>query len=137
MKPDYSCTEDRLIEQNNALQATITLGINPGYFHNNDKNSDEEFYDEFQVVTEHYAKCTGVYIAFVIIPATCMYKQEWGCPKNGEKVYYLQATMNPKFNPDKAKWKQDVIDIIKFLKEHFMQSTVTITFTEAQVEYLV
>ena len=44
--------------------------------------------------------------------------------------------MNPVFDKDIEEWKQRVIDIINHLKEEFQQTTVTITFTEADVVYL-
>lgn len=118
-----------------AVQATIALGCNPGYFHNNVYKCSN-FYNDFQKITEEYAEQTGKYISFVVIPATVMYKKEWGCPESGENVFYLQAVMNPVFDKDIEEWKQRVIDIINHLKEEFQQTTVTITFTEADVVYL-
>lgn len=126
-----------MYEKYKGLTAEIALGYNKGYDHINRKMTEIQIaniIDSVELEAEEQ-EIISQYISFVITPAKCLYKQEWGCPSGGENVFVLKATANGKFVKNLDAWKVDVLAIITRLKERLQQSTVTVTFTEAEVYY--
>lgn len=111
-----------------------TIGINPGYFHNNEK------YVDFEHLLSHASDLiqeeTGIYVSWIVYPSKTIYKTEWGCPDGGEVTYSIESTANPNFAPDMDLWIDSATRIIKYLMKELEQSTITITINEVDFIYL-
>ena len=79
---------------------------------------------------------SGIYISAIINYSQSLYNTEWGCPIGGEPTYTLEGSRNPQFCKDDKAWKQSVRNVIKAVKEHFKQSTITLNFREVEQEYI-
>lgn len=112
----------------------FTIGITPGYFHNNE-NTNIDFIKLVDECSREVEKECGIYISFNILPTITLYKTEWGCPDGGEMTYILSAIRNPKFNNDSLMWKWACVNIVKKLKTALNQSSVTGEFDEVQLAY--
>lgn len=117
-----------------SCKATITIGINEGYNHNNETNLD--FNEYLQNFLKDNCQSIGNYIPFVAIPSKTIYSESWGCPEGGEDTYTLTATANPKFVPSIGTWKMQVIEYVKRLKAELKQSTVLIEFSDVDTVYI-
>ena len=76
----------------------------------------------------------GVYISSTIIPSITIYKNEWGCPKEGEYTYTLSGSCNPAFS-DAEKYKEALLVLAQELRKEFKQSTVLLEMYPAEVVY--
>ena len=117
---------------------TFTIGVTEGYFHNN-----EEYLDNSDVFVSLLKRCAsiieekyGIYISLNIMPSVTVYKEEWGCPHNGENTYTLSAIRNPVFHPDIELWRKAAVALVKLLKSKLKQSTVTAEFSKVDMLYL-
>ena len=114
----------------------FTLGTCPGYFHNNDGANIDVVSKKYIEIAERIYSTTGIFISAVVSTSKCLYHTEWGCPQNGEDTYTFQGIRNPSFCKDDSKWREAVLLIVTELKKEFKQSTVTIEFSEKDIEYL-
>lgn len=115
----------------------FTIGINPGYFHNNTAQENlVQFNNLYMKVAAEVLEQTGIYISAVSTESKCLYHREWGCPDGGEETFSVTATRNPKFCPDSNNWVNSVVEVVKRLKAELKQSTVTIEFSKVQILYL-
>lgn len=112
----------------------FTIGITPGYFHNNE-NTDIDFVKLVDKCAREVEEECSIYISFNIIPAITLYKTEWGCPEGGEMTYTLSAIRNLKFNKDSLMWRWACVNIAKKLKAELNQSSVTGEFEEVFLAY--
>lgn len=115
----------------NLMTCKAVIGINPGYFHNNENSCDDSFFmGYFQGLLEKYCKENDAHLSFVITPARVVYLSEYGCPPKGEEVYTLESTPDPEYvsvlNVDK--WVLHCKEFISQLAEGLGQSTVRIVF---------
>ena len=116
--------------------AKICLGINSGY--NNDKEPDNWYLIRTKIqdiLKEAEAEC-GTYVSFTMVPGHVIYKMQWGCKHGGKPVALLEATRNSTFNSDENEWRRAVQCVARKLKEQFKQSTLTVSFQEADVVYM-
>lgn len=121
------------------LKGTFVFGVNAGYFHNNDNDTDVNLSEVAEVVKSLAAglmKESGIYISGSLQPTRVLYASEWGCPEGGEQCYEFVATANPAFVADMATWQDAFVALAKAVKTSFKQSTVMIDFVEAQCLYL-
>lgn len=119
--------------------AKICLGINPGYSHENEIVADlpnHTITDRIQNALLTAEQECGIYVPFTVCAGVVLYKSDWGCPVGGEQSVLLEATRNPEFNPDEQEWKEAVLCAARALKFAFGQSTLTVTFQVAEIEYL-
>ena len=80
---------------------------------------------------------SGIYVSAIINYSHSLYNVYWGCPIGGEPTYTLEGSRNPQFCKDEEKWKQAVRNVVKSVKQHFKQSTITLNFREVEQEYIV
>ena len=79
---------------------------------------------------------SGIYVSCVINYSHSLYSTDWGCPIGGEPTYTLEGSRNPQFCKDSECWKNSVRNIVKAVKNHFNQSTVTLNFRIIEQEYI-
>ena len=77
-----------------------------------------------------------IYVSAVITPSNTVYREEWGCPKNGERTYKLECTRNPKFIEDKYKYIEMATKNIIELKEELNQCTVLLEYSDLDCMYI-
>lgn len=128
--PSYSSEEYTGI----TTSVKICMGICEGYDNKNEEVKDFEKY--LQNKLEKIAEDLGFYISFIIYETKTIYKKEWGCPDGGEKTYNLEATRNPVFNSDDTIWRDQVLQVIRILKNDLKQSTVTLQFIPVEIVYM-
>lgn len=78
----------------------------------------------------------GVYVSAVIVESKSVYNSEWGCPIGGEPTFTIEGSRNPEFCQNEEQWKDAVVEVVKLVKNHFNQSTVTLNFREVDQYYL-
>lgn len=110
----------------------ITIGINKGYYHNNESVID--FEADYQAIATDIYNQTGIYVSGVITPAKVVYNVEWGCPMDDEDVYIIKGVNNPQFT-EPNKYKDAVTKLIEKLATAFEQSTVTTTWSTVDMVY--
>lgn len=112
----------------------IIIGINPGYFHNNETNKNiEQIYSS---IAKKVYEETDIYISAVITKSKMIYNTEWGCPSDGEVVYTISGTRNPEFTKSKYLYKMAVYMIAEELTKILKQSTCTVTFQCVKLAYI-
>ena len=112
------------------------MGINSGYDLNAQRRlSVEEVIQRYRKVALDVEKKSGVYISAVIIPSRTIYKEEWGCPAEGEYTYTLSGSCNPAFS-DLKEYKEALLELTKGLRSEFKQSTLLVEIVPAEVHYI-
>lgn len=107
------------------------IGVYPGYHHDN--NGDDKFIKTVMDIADEYYKNTGVYVSFIVYPSRAIYKTEWGCPNNGEKVYTIETTPVPDRYVTRRqiqKYVEVAQRIIQDISIELKQETVRIDVTE-------
>ena len=119
----------------NSVKWTISLGVNSGY----DLSAQiripvEEIIQRYRKVALEVENMAGLYISAVIVPSRTIYKEEWGCPAEGEYTYTLSGSCNPAF-ADVEKYEQALLELVKKLRIEFGQSTLLLEMVPAEVYY--
>ena len=129
-------TDKLMVHQTDKL--TFTIGVTEGYFHNNEEYLDntDTFVSLLKTCASKIEEKYGVYISLNLMPSITVYKEEWGCPHNGENTYTISAIRNPQFNPDIPQWRKAAVALVKLLKSKLKQSTVTVEFSQVDMLYL-
>lgn len=118
-----------------SIEFECTVGVTEGYFHNNE-DSSLNFIKLLKQVCAEVENETGLYISFVVKPCKVVYKEEWGCPEDGEDVYVISAVYNPYFEDSPHMWLTSCGLIQEKLKILLNQSTITSVIRESEIRYL-
>jgi hypothetical protein len=117
-----------------------SLGVNPGYFHNNASALTETTVTEIvgQVWQEkalEYFNETQRHVGAVISPSKTVYKTEWGCPVGGEDTVLITGECNPAF--EKVEFYQEAVkEVLRRTAIELGQTTTQVTFQKAEFHYL-
>ena len=126
---------------NNTQQYEITIGFIPGYqpdinlsrLHNLKKDFNIEYFNNlYQQISRSNPIAT---VSGVIQKALVSYPTEWGCPENGEPVYKITCTRNPKFNPSESEFREAVLYNVEQLQKALKQSSVNVVEHQCDVYY--
>jgi hypothetical protein len=118
---------------------TITLGINPGYFHDNDLKPEQaitEMIKKWREIAYHVEQQAGFFVSAQIHQGKAIYEIERGCPQEGEDIFIIQGIRNPHKITDAEQWRKAVITICQKLKTHFNQKTAYLTFDITSFVYV-
>lgn len=124
---DYKCTKSK------TDKFEVVLGVNEGYFHNNENNVD--IFSLWSKYADEIEQKYGIYISALIKEIKVIYKSIWGCPKGGEIVYKISGERNNEFIKDNVKYKYAVEDLVELLAKELKQSTFTIVWSEVELNY--
>ena len=116
------------------IQFEAVIGVNEGYFHNNDKDAGTDFNALYQQLASDLYIETGVYISAVISSKRVVYHSAWGCPIGGEAVYSIVGTCNPEFC-NSADYKQVVMILLDRLATTLKQTTFTVVWQNVELNY--
>lgn len=120
---------------------TLTIGVTPGYGHQNEGAKDEAATlralceTGIRIANEIHAR-TDVFISFVLSPARVGYRHEWGCPEGGEFVVVFSGERNRAFNVDRFVYQAAWQNFAQRLKEELGQTTATLVRSTVHMEYL-
>ena len=120
---------------------SATIGVVSGYLGEEclkeiKKIGKLELAKVWQVEAKKEMDTSGIYVSAVINYSHSLYSTDWGCPIGGEPTYTLEGSRNPEFCKDSECWKNSVRNIVKAVKNHFNQSTVTLNFRTVEQEYI-
>ena len=119
----------------NSIKWIISMGVNSGYdLSDQVRMPIEDIIQRYRNVAQEVEEISGVYISAVIFPSRTIYKEEWGCPAEGEYTYTLSGSCNPAFS-DVEKYKQALLELVKKLRIEFRQSTLLLETVPAEVYY--
>ena len=126
------------MEQFTTDRFTLTIGVTPGYFHDNEAAKIDfvgAVAKEWQVLMEKDGNEKGIYVPAVASPSYAVYSRDWGCPEGGERVVSFSGTRNAKFTPDGVEWKAAVLRIVERLQQKLEQSTAQVDFERVEMAY--
>ena len=117
----------------------INFGIASGYNTNfTEEDLAKEYYNvriKVQDILKDIFEETGVYVSCYSNLTSTIYNMDWGCPLSGEGTVTLSGTCNAQFT-NLYKWHSTVVLLASRLKKEFKQSTITVEFMNAKIEYL-
>lgn len=114
------------------MKVEAVVGLTPGYNHNNEISELDGVIRFLKDTSEVMYSETGIYISWEVSPTTIIYREEWGCPKDGEKCCRIQAVCNEEYVKDTGKWKKVVLDILSKLRLWGGQVTLLVSFIETE-----
>lgn len=114
---------------------SFTIGVTPGYNHHNE-NGDIDIIPILKKVQDKVEKEADIFVSCVVKPSVVVYKEEWGCPDQGEKIFEISSVRNPIFEKDKWKWRKACELIAQYMAIELEQSTVTAQFRSTYVYYI-
>lgn len=119
----------------NTERFILTLGINEGYFHNNNCTQDILTIGKIaNNISQQYFNEHNIYVTFSIIDSRTFYSNQWGCPNDGEETIIITGVANPSF-VSLEEWKNAVIEFTKEMKKELRQSTCTLEFIGCELIY--
>lgn len=124
-----------------AIGWTATMGLVPGYAHDNMPDGIEErralLIRTWTEAMEKVNEETGYSISVVMTPSIVIYPRSGGCPEGGEQAMTLTGSSNPKFvKPrDFYDFAEAVERIVRFVQTEMEQTSVRIEFSEIRSIY--
>lgn len=125
------------------VRFSATLGVVPGYHHNNQLGVAT--YDPAEIVASVWQQeaekvflNNGVYPGANISNSITVYRPEWGCPIGGENTVQITGEANPAFIEQNrmGTFKECVLDCLKSCSIILGQTTTQITFTDVDFFYI-
>lgn len=119
---------------NTVIRWTATIGLVPGYGHNNDLEQIEQLRDKLVTcwfkAMEETKQVTGFTISAVMMPTVVLYPLGFGCPVGGEQTVTLTGSSSPQDSSDLNldKFKRAVERTVKQVQQEMEQKTVRIEF---------
>jgi hypothetical protein len=117
----------------------LTIGINAGYKDDYKTQNNINIKDftkiAMRLAEEVYAEDL-IYPSFVCNKARVGYREEWGCPEDGELVFVLTGVRNPKFIKSEKDFDVAWAHFALKLKKYFRQKTCTLEKQVLNFEYL-
>lgn len=120
--------------QEKTIQFEAIIGVNEGYFHNNDKDTGIDFNTLYQQLAAETYNETGIYISASIASKKVIYHKDWGCPVGGEEVYSIIGTCNPEFCGTGG-YKQTAMILLEKLAHKLNQTTFTVVWQDVELNY--
>jgi hypothetical protein len=120
---------------------TLTIGVTPGYGHDNEAAHDETralkaVVEQAIAIACEIAKEIQVFPSFVAAPSRTGYDHAWGCPEGGEFTVVLTGERNPQFcqHPDLylTAWQM----LAERLQKALQQTTCTLVRQAVELQYL-
>jgi len=112
----------------------LTIGINEGYFHNNE--SVLCFEELLQNLCEKEFIKNNIEISFVCYKSKTIYLKSRGCPAGGEDTYTIETVFHPEKHKDYQKFIDSAHSIINELKKTLKQHTVLVEYSNIDIKYL-
>lgn len=114
----------------------LTIGVNPGYHHNNEITGAAAVVSKlWQKIAEDLHSQGAPYVGATVRNATQVYRTEWGCPEGGEHVAIVTGLMNRHFEDRLGDWIDAVTQISKELKRRLKQEAIYLTFSTCDLVY--
>ena len=121
----------------NTTQFTLSIGVNPGYFHNNNKKDIVTTVTKlWNDLAEKTFEETGVYVSCTVHQTKTLYREAWGCPSGGEDTVVVQGIRNPKYSPDEHIWFDAVHKVSFALAKKLDQATAYLYFSQVLFNYI-
>lgn len=147
MKNDFICTE-----LTDTSRISFVLGIHSKFWVDIDEIKKDLKEDEFitnDISTQYFsddsiAKLILAYmddhreledVSMTITTVRGLYRPEYGCPENGEKLYKLTSLYNPLYDQSKDKWLDTILAYAKNLSEYFQQAACTVIIENFDKEH--
>ena len=147
MKNDFICTE-----LTDTSRISFVLGIHSKFWVDIDEKKKDLKEDEFitnDISTQYFsddsiAKLILAYmddhreledVSMTITTVRGLYRPEYGCPENGEKLYKLTSLYNPLYDQSKDKWLDTILAYAKNLSEYFQQAACTVIIENFDKEH--
>ena len=121
--------------QEKTIQFEVVIGVNEGYFHNNDNSSIEDFNTLYQQMAADMYDELGVYISASISEKKVIYHKDLGCPVGGETVYSIIGTCNPEFCETET-YKQVAMILLEKIARKLNQITFTVVWQDVELNYI-
>lgn len=121
--------------QEKTIQFAAVIGVNEGYFHNNDKDANVDFNALYQQMAVDMYDELGVYISASISEKKVVYHKDCGCPVGGETVYSIIGTCNPEFCGT-AGYKQAAMILLEKIAHKLNQTTFTVVWQDVELNYI-
>mgnify|MGYP001273111408 CR=1 FL=1 len=126
-----------------------SLGVIPGYFHNNIidtvENNVFKANTDLNRITKIWQDCAKesltkglctYHVSAMFMDSLTVYNMDFGCPYGGEKTVFITGDANPYFITDLDTYKKDVLYVLKQVSIKLKQSTTQISFSEVDYEYI-
>lgn len=119
----------------NTTQFSLTVGVNPGYFHANQHGAGGVPIVWQEQAAVEFAK-SGIYIGAEIHCTITVYNEAWGCPPGGEVTCTVKGLRNPTFCQDDAGWREAVRRVTAAIAKELQQKTAYLTFQDVDFVYI-
>ena len=119
-----------------SIKWSITAGVNKGYdLSTQERMSEEQLVGLFREAAAEVEQASGVYITAVMNLSRTIYKEEWGCPPEGEYTCTFSGSCNTAFS-DCDTYRSALFKLAEILKKKLRQSTLLLEIVPAEICYL-
>ena len=127
------------------LSVWAVVGLSPRYHKGECPYSICDFNRFWQEEAQSHYNETGVYVSVITSESYVIYREDSGCPFDGELSVDVRADCNPYYwyslegvdeNEYVERWKNIFLQIIENVAEKLNQTTVTVKFSNGELLYL-